>query len=312
MTGAALANHAAFGAALAGVMAAVDIGSIPVDVRDGHIVAFGPEGMEQGELEPLVRSEHVEIDVKEVPGYWESAGGNGTSPSVELKRGWLESRSFFKDWSSLQEDANWVSSIPRDRFADFINLARSDFALALLRHAMGTDGDRVVARRNYETVAIRYEVEKNFTAAAMVWERAATNPDHLIPERLRKLHRGRAASAWYRSVPRPGAELDPISLRFARGIWHAYGSDEKYYRMLLMKSAKWNERIARPFDAGAYRLRLAFSILSGEKVSRASLSVAANMIVSAARLFEGSERGVVGMERLKTLAQRVGKVSEVA
>ncbi len=316
MTTAAIASPAAIGAALSGVMAASDIGSVPVDVMDGHVLAFGPEGMEQGKLEPLVRLGLVKIDVKSMPGYWESAGRESTPSSVELKRGWLESKSFFKDWSRLQGDANWAASFGQNGLQGAASQAASDFAAACAHQAMGDSGgsdasqNRVAARRKYEEVAIVYEVEKNFTAAAMVWERAATNPDHVIPERLRKLHRGRAARAWYRSLPRLDAQLDPVSLRLARGIWHAYGNDDKYYRMLLMKAAKWNEHRNRSSDAGAYKLRIALSVLGRERVSRTSWSVASNMIASAAELFEGAGRRSMDKDGLMGLARKAGRISE--
>lgn len=311
MSGMVSTNQAAFGAALADVMAGAGIGSVPVDIADGHIVDFGFKEVKRAEIEPLVGLKGVEIDVRSVPGYWESAGGNGSAHSAELKRAWLESRPFFKDWSALQKDANWAAAIPGGELEGAARLANSDFAAAIANHLIGTNVARATARSKYETLAIRYEVEKNFTAAAMVWERAATNPDHLMPEKLYRLHRGRASRAWYKSLPRQNAEFDPVSLRLARGIWYAYGIDEQYYRMLLMRSAKQNERIDRKFDSGACRLRLALSILKGEKVGRASLSVAASMIASASLLFEGSGRRDVDSDKLMALAKEIERVSEV-
>lgn len=305
MTTASIANPAAFNAALTGVMDATNIGSVPVEVMNVHLLAYGPEGSKREPLEPLVRREHTPIEPKSIPGYLESAGEGSSSV-------------FLEGWSKLQRDANWAASFGQNGLQGAASQAASDFAAACVHQAMGDSGgsdasqNRVAARKKYENVAIVYEVEKNFTAAAMVWERAATNPDHVIPERFRKLHRGRAARAWYRSLPRLYAQLDPVSLRLARGIWHAYGNDVEIYRRLLMKSAKFNEYRGRPFDVGADRLRIAVSILSGEVVNKISWNVVSNMIMSAAQLFEGVEGKAIDTQRLIALAAKANGFAEGA
>jgi hypothetical protein len=293
VTTAVLSNQAAISAVLSRIMVGAGIGAVPVEVVDGHSLEYGAEDSERVTPEPMVRLERLPIELKSVPGYRESARAGSEK---------LQASDFFKSWAVLQGDVNLVAEIDADRREAAIKHADTSFTSAILNQMLDTDSGRITALREYEKAAGEFEAEKSFISAFMVWERAATITHHREPEKYRAKHRGNAARALYNALPEPASELDPYSLMLARAIWYAYGSSEMIYRTLLLKSSRFNDNCRRPFDAGADRLRIAFSVLMGEIASRYTLTVLANTIASAASFFEEAGRHDVNTEKLMNLA----------
>ncbi len=309
--------------ALSAMMGAANIGVVPVDLLEGFRLSYGVEGSEQGTLDPLVRLRHLPLEIDSVPGLWPSACENATSSPVELSRDCIEAGDLFKRWSALQEDANRVAGLePRDIKVQSL-ICQPDFRKALISQAMGraTGGgaERAEVAKRYWGAAKAAHREKDFTSAAMIWERAMTNSAPIEPEKWIVRYRAFAAKDWFRSLPEAGFHYDPYSLRLARGAFLAFSSDAQLYRMFLLRKAGFNQSYGetlvgneyRFLDAGDDRLRIAYSTLSDEPSNLRSIGFAARMIVSAADLYRRAMDHRIDVQDLIELSRKLDESATV-
>jgi len=302
MTATVLADQAAIGAALSGMMIGAGIGTVPVEIVGGHQLKWGLEGAEQLLPKPLLSLESTPLETKSIPGYRESTREGSVRPDH-----FLRDTDFFERWRSLQERINRVPSGERFDFRlDYLQAA------AWRQKAAGAKG-REMARDEYEECARILAGEGDFTSAFMVWELAMACPDPVWPDRCLAIQRKSAAIALLNSIPDNITEYDPVSLMLARGLLYSFDiSDRRIYNSMLLKASEYDEAMSRFFEAGGYRMRIVHSIIDGRNLDCHGWETVSEMIDSAIMLFEKSGSEAVDTVELLQLGVDAVGMSEVA
>lgn len=312
MTATVLADQAAIGAALSGMMIGAGIRTVPMEIVGGHQLSWGLEGAEQILPKPLLSLKSTPLETKSIPGYRESTQEGSTRPDH-----FLRDTDFFDRWRSLQ---GRINRVPSDEQFDF---RLGPLQVAVWRQKAAGARGREVARDEYEEYARRLAGDGDFMSAFMVWELAMACPDPVSPDRYMAVQRESAAIALLNSIPDDITEYDPVSLRLARGLLYSFGisdpllhgfgvSDRRVYNSMLLRASEYNEAMSRFFDAGAYRLRIVHSILEDASLDRRSWKTVSEMIDSAITLFEKSGSAAIDTVELLQLGVDAVGMSEVA
>lgn len=307
MTTANAASQAILSASLLGIMNSAQIGSVPVEVVGGRHLRFDVEGSEQDAIHTLINGVVTEIGVESIPGYWESGTEGVFASSVKVHRDWLEAGKFFEDWKSLQEQANWVTTLERGALATAAQLTSSPFTLALLYEGMG---NRPMALEKYVEAASDHCDREEHALAAMAWECSLATLGPHERHQYERIFRRETALSFLGSLGNFETPYDPHRLKLARGLWYAYGcGDPDVYTALLMKWAEYNEKRSSPIDRSSNDLRLALSVLNGKELKAEDWTAASEMIKSAVTLLEGMDGLQINADGLLRLAAETASLA---
>lgn len=306
MTAAILTSQAAISTALANIMAGAGIETVPFSIYDGHKLSWMSTGAKPIIPEPLLKIKEVPARIGRLWGLEESVKDGLVEGAVQPSMAELEGIDFFRKWQWLQQRVNAVPS------GDQFDFKLDFFQAAVWRQKAAGVMEKGMARYDYERYAEGLERDGDYTSAFMIWELAMACSDPVSPDSCGTSQRRSAAIALMNSIPDDFTELDPVSLRLARGLLYSLGVDRRVYNSILRKASEYYEAIGRLFEAGAYRVRIVYSILEHEGLEQSSWETVSRMIDSAVTLFEKSENKAIDTVELLQLGVDALDLAEVA